>query len=65
MQRVFEKQYKLTLIETVEVRYRTETRTDSVGNSYTVEIPYDYYILNVKLTNNSINTVANSLLNAE
>lgn len=65
LQRVFKKQYKLTLTETVEVRYRTETRTDSEGNSYTVEVPYDYYILNVKLTNNSINTVANSLLNAE
>jgi len=65
LQRVFEQQYKLTLTETVEVRYRTETRTDSEGNSYTVEVPYDYYILNVKLTNKSINTVANSLLTPE
>ena len=65
LQRVFEKQYKLTLTETVEVRYRTETRTDSEGNSYTVEVPYDYYILNVKLVNNSINAVANSLLTPE
>ena len=30
----------------MEVRYRTETRTDSEGNSYTVEVPYNYYILN-------------------
>lgn len=65
LQRVFEKQYKLTLTETVEVRYRTETRTVSEGNSYTVEVPYNYYILNVKLTNKSINTVANSLLTPE
>ena len=65
LQRVFKKQYKLTLTETVEVRYRTETRTDSEGNSYTVEIPYDYYILNVKLTNTSISAVANSLLTPE
>lgn len=65
LQRVFEKQYKLTLTETVEVRYRTETHTDSEGNSYTVEVPYDYYILNVKLTNKSINGVANSLLTPE
>lgn len=65
LRRVFEQQYKLTLTETVEVRYRTETRTDSDGNSYTVEVPYDYYILNVKLTNKSINTVANSLLTPE
>ena len=28
-------------------------------------MPYDYYILNVTLTNKSINTVANSLLSAE
>src|SRR5699024_9233732 len=73
LQRVFEKQYKLTLTETVEVRYRTETRTDTWtdkdGNThsdtYTVEVPYDYYILNVTLTNKSINTVANSLLSAK
>ena len=65
LQRVFENQYKLTLTETVEVRYRTETHTDSEGNSYTVEVPYDYYILNVKLTNKSINSVANSLLTPE
>ena len=73
LRRVFEKQYKLTLTETVEVRYRTETRTDTwtdaEGNThsdtYTVEVPYDYYILNVKLTNKSINTVANSLLTPE
>lgn len=62
LQRVFDNQYKLTLTETIEVRYRTETRTDSEGNSYTVKVPYDYYILNVSLVNNSIHTVANSLL---
>ena len=73
LQRVFEQQYKLTITETVEVRYRTETRTDTWtdedGNTHTdtyeVEVPYDYYILNVKLTNSSINTVANSLLTPE
>lgn len=73
LQRVFEKQYKLTLTETVEVRYRTETRTDTWtdedGNThsdtYEVEVPYDYYILNVKLTNKSIHTAANSLLTAK
>lgn len=65
LRRVFENQYKLTLTETVEVRYRTETHTDSEGNSYTVEVPYDYYILNVKLTNKSINAVANSFLTPE
>lgn len=66
LQRVFEKQYKLTITETVEVRYRTETTTDPItGETTTEEVPYDYYILNVKLTNKSINTVANSLLTPE
>ena len=32
-------------------RYCTETRTDSEGNTYTVEVPYTYYICNVKLEN--------------
>ena len=50
LERVFDAQYQLTLTEEVEVRYRTETRTDSEGNSYTVEVPYNYYILNVTLT---------------
>ena len=49
IERIFDMQYTLTLTEEVEVRYRTETRTDSEGNSYTVEVPYNYYILNVKL----------------
>ena len=33
----------------VEVRYRTESRTDSEGNSYDVEVPYNYYICYVTL----------------
>ena len=35
LERIFAAQYQLTLTEEVEVRYRTETRTDSEGNSYT------------------------------
>ena len=57
--------YQLTLTEEVEVRYRTETRTDSEGNSYTVEVPYNYYILNVKLTSKPISSVASELLTPE
>ena len=48
---LFEKQYTLTQTIETETRYRTETRTDSEGNSYTVEVPYTYYICNVKLEN--------------
>lgn len=62
LERVFDAQYQLTLTEEVEVRYRTETRTDSEGNSYTVEVPYNYYILNVTLTSKPISSVATELL---
>ena len=62
LERVFNAQYQLTLTEEVEVRYRTETRTDSEGNSYTVEVPYNYYILNVQLTSKPISSVATELL---
>ena len=73
LQRVFDLQYKLTLTPVVEVRYRTETRTDTWtdddGNThrdtYTVEVPYNYYILNVKLDNFSVTSIANKLLNIE
>lgn len=51
LEMLFEKQYILTVEEEVQVRYRTETRTDSEGNTYTVEVPYTYYICNVKLEN--------------
>jgi cell wall-associated NlpC family hydrolase len=62
LERIFAAQYQLTLTEEVEVRYRTETRTDSEGNSYTVEVPYNYYILNVALTSKPISSVASELL---
>ena len=62
LERVFDAQYQLTLTEEVEVRYRTETRTDSEGNSYTVEVPYNYYILNVTLISKPISSVASELL---
>ncbi len=62
LERVFDAQYQLTLTEEVEVRYRTETRTDREGNSYTVEVPYNYYILNVTLTSKPISSVASELL---
>lgn len=73
LQRIFNLQYTLTLTETVEVRYRTETRTDTWtdedGNThtdtYTVEVPYNYYILNVTLKAKSIASFAPSLLTAD
>ena len=65
LERIFNAQYQLTLTEKVEVRYRTEPRTDSEGNSYTVEVPYNYYILNVTLTSKPISSVASELLTPE
>ena len=62
LERIFAAQYQLTLTEEVEVRYRTETRTDSEGNEYDVEVPYNYYILNVTLTSKPISSVASELL---
>ena len=52
-----DKQYILTVTEEVEVRYRTETRTDSEGNEYDVEVAYNYYILNVDLENFNLSHV--------
>ena len=78
LQRIFEQQYKLTLTEEVEVRYRTETRTDSytvtdpeTGETtietyeYEVEVPYNYYILHIKLTNTPLSSIAESNLTPE
>ena len=49
LQSLFDRQYILTEDVVVEVRYRTETRTDSEGNTYTVQVPYNYYICYVTL----------------
>jgi cell wall-associated NlpC family hydrolase len=75
---LFDRQYKLTVTETVETRYRTETRTDTwtetdpvTGetvthtDTYEVEVPYDYYILNVALTNNALSRIAAADLDTE
>ena len=51
LQTLFDRQYILTEDVEVEVRYRTETRTDSEGNEYDVEVPYNYYICTVTLEN--------------
>ena len=63
LERIFSMQYTLTLTEEVEIRYRTETSTDpETGETTTEEVPYEYYILNVKLTNKPISEIAEELL---
>ena len=76
--RVFDMQYTLTLTPETEIRYRTETRTGSytvtdpeTGETstetyeYEVEVPYEYYILNVSLTNKPISSIAQEQLTPE
>ena len=61
LQSLFAQQYTLTLTTEVEVRYRTETSTDPVtGATTTTTVPYNYYILNVKLTNKGLGAVIRS-----
>ena len=63
LERIFAMQYTLTLTKEVEIRYRTETSTDpETGETTPEEVPYEYYILNVKLTNKPISELAEELL---
>lgn len=57
LQTLFDKQYILTETVTTETRYRTETRTDSEGNEYEVEVPYTSYICTVTLENFNLSHV--------
>ena len=78
LQSLFNSQYTLSVSETVEVRYRTETRTGTsthtdpeTGESYEeeyeyeVEVPYNYYILNITLTNKGLDAVVTPLMTEE
>ena len=62
---LFEQQYTLTQTIETEIRYRTETRTDSEGNEYEMEVPYTYYICNVTLTNNDLSHLPVYLMDEE
>lgn len=66
LREIFEAQYELTLTEEVEIRYRTETSTDpETGETTTEEVPYEYYILNVTLTNKTLPAVILPRLNEQ
>ena len=70
---IYELVYTLSIEEVVEIRTRTETKwhwvkyVDSTGKpywqyeSYEVEVEYEYYILNVTLTNNGMDAVIDAL----
>ena len=65
LQMLFDRQYILTEDVVVEVRYRTESRTDSEGNSYDVEVPYNYYICYVTLKNENLSHLPVSMMSEE
>ena len=65
LETLFDRQYILTEDVVVEVRYRTESRTDSEGNSYTVEVPYNYYICYVTLENRNLSHLPLEMMNEE
>ena len=62
---LFEQQYILTQTVETEIRYRTETSTDSEGNEYEEEVPYIYYICNVTLENRDLSHLPVSLMDEE
>jgi murein DD-endopeptidase MepM/ murein hydrolase activator NlpD len=75
---LFSSMYSLSITETVEVRYRTETRyrtytvTDpetgevqTIRESYEVEVPYDFYILNINLSSKSLYSVVYPRMNPD
>ena len=65
LQMLFDRQYILTEDVVVEVRYRTVTRTDSEGNNYDVEVPYNYYICYVTLENFNLSHVPVYMMSEE
>lgn len=75
---LFSAMYSLSITETVEIRYKTETRyysytitdpetgeTETYYDSYEVEVPYNYYILNIDLDSNSLYSVVFPRMNAD
>ena len=51
LRQLFNEQYSLTFTEETEIHYRTETHIDpDTGEETEEEVPYEWHILNVKLT---------------
>ena len=66
LQELFAEQYSLEFVEEVESRTRTETRTDpSTGETYEVEVTYEWRILNVNLTAKSFTDVIAARMDTE
>ena len=66
LQEIFAEQYSFEFVEEVETRTRTETRTDpSTGETYEVEVTYEWRILNVNLTAKSFTDVIAARMDTE
>lgn len=66
LQEIFGKQYSFTLKEEIQVRYKTETHTDpDTGETTEEEVPYNYYILHVRLKTTPLSDIAREILNEE
>ncbi|KPU45083.1 murein DD-endopeptidase MepM [Oxobacter pfennigii] len=66
LRRIFNAQYTLEFVEETEIRYRTETYTDPVtGEESEEEVPYEWHILNIKLTSRSFTGVIMPELDTE
>ena len=57
LRELFAQQYQLSIVPTVEIRTRTETRIDSQGNTYTVQVQYEWRVLNVTLASTPLSLV--------
>ena len=67
---LFEEMYIFTVTEEIEIRTREEERTytnprTGAVTTYTVEVEYEYYILNVELTVKPLEEIVAERLNAE
>lgn len=66
LRQLFEEQYTLSFSEETEIRYRTVTESDSeTGEETEVQEPYEWRILNVKLTAKPFANLIVTKMNAE
>ena len=65
LQMFFDRQYTLSQDVVTEVRYRSETRTRDDGSTYTVQVPYNYYICNVTMTHADLSHLPVEFLNED
>ncbi len=66
LRQLFQEQYSLSFSEETEIRYRTETSVDpETGEETEEEVPYEWRILNVKLTVTPLENLVVSRMNAD